>query len=74
MLSPDYNLRINHQWLKDDLLGRKSSYKREMLHKHAKNYLLIQKSVGISPCEIRSLSDYDKGQCAESSYLNSVKW
>ena len=26
-------------------------------------------SAEISPCEIRSLLDYDKGQCTESSYL-----
>ena len=50
-------------------LGRKASHKREMLHKHAKNYLLIKKSVEISPCEIRYLLDYDRGQCADSSYL-----
>ena len=40
-----------------------------MLHKQAKKYLLIPKSAEISPCEIRSLLDYDRGQCAESSYL-----
>ena len=44
-----------------------------MLHKQAKNYLLIQKSAEISPCEIRSLLDYDRGQCAESSYLKARK-
>ena len=38
-----------------------------MLHKQAKNYLLILKSVEISLCEIRSLLDYDRGQCADSS-------
>ena len=60
---------FSHQWLKYGSLGRKSSHKREMLHKQAKIYLLIQKSAEIYPCEIRSLLDYDRGQCAESSYL-----
>ena len=52
-------------------LGRKSSHKREMLHKQGKNYLFIKKSAEMSPCQIRSLLDYDSGQCAESSHL---KW
>ena len=30
--------RTSHQWLKYGLLGRKSSHKREMLHKQAKTY------------------------------------
>ena len=34
--------------------------------------IYLSKSAEISPCEIRSLLDYDRGQCAESSYLNRV--
>ena len=41
-----------------------------MLNKQAENYLLIQKSAEISPCEIRSLLEYDRCQCVEESYLN----
>ena len=41
-----------------------------MLQKQAKNYLFIKKGAEMSPCEIQSLLDYDRGQCAESSYLN----
>ena len=67
----DWKIRISYQWLKYGSLGRKPSHKREMLHKQAKNYLLIQKSAEISRCEIRSLLDYDRGQCADSSYLKA---
>ena len=42
-----------------------------MLHKQAKNYLFIKKSEEMSPCEIRSLLDYDRGQCGDLSYLKS---
>ena len=50
-------------------LSRIASHKREMLHKQTKNYLFIRESAEMSPCEIRSLLDYDRGQYAESSYL-----
>ena len=67
---PDSQIRISHQQLKYGSLGRKSSQKRKMLHKETKYYPLIQKSAETSPCEIRSLLDYDRGQCAESIYLD----
>ena len=43
-----------------------------MLHEQAKNYLLIEKSAEIARREIGSLLDYDRGQCAKSSYLNDA--
>ena len=44
-----------------------------MLHKQAKNLVLIQKSAEISPHEIRSLLEYERGQCAESSHLKAIQ-
>ena len=50
--------------LKHGSLGRKSStqtgQKLSIYQRGCRN---------VSPCEIRSLLDYDRGQCAESSYL-----
>ena len=36
-------------------------------------YLFMRNSAEISPCEIRSLLDYDRGQCAKPSYLKTTK-
>ena len=38
-----------------------------MLHKQVKNYQFIKESAEISPCDIRSLLDYDKGRVREGS-------
>ena len=39
-----------------------------MLQKQAKNYLLIRKVQKY----LQAKSDYEKGKCAESSYLNDL--
>ena len=44
-----------------------------MLHKQAKNYLLIQKVQKYLHAKSDSLLDYDRGQCVDSSYLNYKK-
>ena len=44
----------------------------EIWFKQAKYCLSIHKSAEISPCEIQSLLDYDRSQCAESSYLKTM--
>ena len=43
-----------------------------MLHKQVKGYLFIERIAKISLFEIRSLLNYDRGQCGESSYLDAV--
>ena len=68
---PVQKIRINHRQLIYGSLGRKSSHKREVLHKTGQNYILIEKGAEMSRCEMQSLLDYDRRQCADSSYLKT---
>ena len=44
-----------------------------MLHKQAKNCVFVTGSQHFSPGDIQFQLVYDKGQCAESSYLNPIQ-